>query len=97
MEAVEAVSAEECVFRCTDCLIPPADAIDEALEDGGSIRSASSPGSLLRKSGLGCGGVIRYRPSWRPAPPSLGNGQLLEEAEQYELLPEWRKPGTMWS
>ena len=36
VEAVEAVSAEECALHCTECLIPSLrDTIDEALEDGG--------------------------------------------------------------
>lgn len=51
----------------------------------------SLPVSLPRKSGAGVRQSLSdTRPSWRPAAsPALGDAaQLLEEAEQYELLPE---------
>ena len=78
VEAVEAVSAEECAFHCTECLIPSLrDTIDEALEDGGLAQVNEFARELAQK-----------KRSWS-GQPSLGDAaQLLEEAEQYELLPE---------
>lgn len=92
VEAVDAASVEECVFRCTDCLIPSLrDAIDEALEDGGLDQVREFAGQLAQKERTwGAAEFIRYKALLAASgQPSLGNAaQLLEEAEQYELLPE---------
>ena len=92
VEAVDAASVEECVFRCTDCLIPSLrDAIDEALEDGGLDQVREFAGQLAQKERTwGAAEFIRYKALLAGSgQPSLGNAaQLLEEAEQYELLPE---------
>lgn len=92
VEAVDAASVEECAFRCTDCLIPSLrDAIDEALEDGGFDQVREFAGQLAQKErAWGVAEFIRYKALLAASgQPSLGNAaQLLEEAEQYELLPE---------
>lgn len=92
VEAVDAASVEECAFRCTDCLIPSLrDAIDEALEDGGFDQVREFAGQLAQKErDWGEAEFIRYKALLAASgQPSLGNAaQLLEEAEQYELLPE---------
>ena len=62
VEAVDAASVEECVFRCTDCLIPSLrDAIDEALEDGGLDQVREFAGQLAQKERTwGAAEFIRY-------------------------------------
>ena len=92
VEAVDAASVEECAFRCADCLIPSLrDAIDGALEDGGLDQVNEFARELARKERVwGEADFVRYKallaasgqPSLEYATP------LLEEAEQYELLPE---------
>ena len=92
VEAVEAVSAEECVFHCTECLIPSLrDAIDEALEDGGLAQVNEFARELAQKKrSWSEAEFVRYKALLAASgQPSLGDAaQLLEEAEQYELLPE---------
>ena len=92
VEAVDAASVEECVFRCTDCLIPSLrDAIDEALEDGGLDQVREFAGQLAQKERTwGAAEFIRYKALLAASgQPTLRDAaQLLEEAEQYELLPE---------
>ena len=92
VEAVEAVSAEECAFHCTECLIPSLrDTIDEALEDGGLAQVNEFARELAQKKrSWGEAEFIRYKAILAASgQPSLGDAaQLLEEAEQYELLPE---------
>ena len=91
-EAVEAVSAEECAFHCTECLIPSLrDAIDEALEDGGLAQVNEFARELAQKKrSWSEAEFVRYKALLAASgQPSLGDAaQLLEEAEQYELLPE---------
>lgn len=92
VESVNAVSVEECAFRCADCLIPSLrDAIDEALEDGGLAQVNEFARELSRKErAWGEVEFVRYKALLAASgQPSLGDAaQLLEEAEQYELLPE---------
>ena len=92
VEAVEAVSAEECAFHCTECLIPSLrDAIDEALEDGGLAQVNEFARELAQKKrSWSEAEFVRYKALLAASgQPSLGDAaQLLEEAEQYELLPE---------
>ena len=95
---MDAASVEECVFRCTDCLSLPADAIDEALEDGGLDQVRESPGSLLRKSGLGVRRSLSdTRPSWRPAASPVWETlpSFWRRRSSMSCSPRWRKPGTM--
>ena len=92
VEAVEAVSAEECAFHCTECLIPSLrDTIDEALEDGGLAQVNEFARELAQKKrSWSEAEFVRYKALLAASgQPSLGDAaQLLEEAEQYELLPE---------
>ena len=92
VEAVEAVSAEECAFHCTEWLIPSLrDTIDEALEDGGLAQVNEFARELAQKKrSWSEAEFVRYKALLAASgQPSLGDAaQLLEEAEQYELLPE---------
>lgn len=92
VEAVDAASVEECAFRCADCLIPSLRAaIDEALEDGGLDQVNEFARELARKErAWGEAELVRYKALLAAGgQPSLEDAaQLLEEAEQYELLPE---------
>lgn len=89
---MDAVSVEECAFHCAECLIPSLrDAIDEALEDGGLTQVNEFARELAQKKrSWGEAEFIRYKAILAASgQPSLGDAaQLLEEAEQYELLPE---------
>ena len=92
VESVGAVSAEECAFHCTECLIPSLrDAIDETLEDGVLTQVNEFAKQLAQKmQSWGEAELIRYKAILAASgQPSLGNAtRLLEEVEQYELLPE---------
>lgn len=92
VELVDAASVEECSFHCADCLIPSLrDAIDEALEDGGLAQVNKFARELVRKERIwGEAEFVRYKALLAASgQPSLEDAaQLLEEAEQYELLPE---------
>ena len=92
VESVDAVSVEECAFHCTECLIPSLrDAINETLEDGGLTQVNEFAKQLAQKKrSWGEAEFIRYKALLAASgQPSLGDAaQLLEEAEQYELLPE---------
>lgn len=92
VEAVDAASVEECAFRCADCLIPSLrDAIDGALEDGGLDQVNEFARELARKErAWGEAELVRYKALLAASgQPSLEDAaQLLEDAEQYELLPE---------
>lgn len=92
VEAVDAASQEECAFHCADCLIPSLrEAIDETLEDGGLNQVNDFARQLAQKKRVwGEAEVVRYKALLAAGgQPSLGDAaQLLEKAEQYELLPE---------
>lgn len=85
-------TAEECTFRCVDCLIPSLrPAIDEALEDGSFDQVHEFAGQLARKKQVwGEAEFVRYKALLSASGhPSLWDAaQLLDEAEQYELCPE---------
>lgn len=92
MEAVDAASQEECAFHCADSLIPSLrEVIDETLEDGGLNQVNDFARQLAQKKRVwGEAEFVRYKALLAASgQPSLGDAaQLLEEAEQYELLPE---------
>ena len=92
VEAVDAASVKECVFCCTDCIIPSLrDAIDEVLENGSFAQVHEFARQLAQKKrSWSEAEFIRYKALLAASgQPSLGDAaQLMEEAEQYELLPE---------
>ena len=92
VEAVDAASVKECVFCCTDCIIPSLrDAIDEVLENGSFAQVHEFARQLAQKKrSWSEAEFIRYKALLAASgQPSLGDAaQLLEEAEQYELFPE---------
>ena len=92
VESVDAVSVEECAFHCAECLIPSLrNTIDETLEDGGLAQVNEFARELAQKKrSWGEAEFIRYKAILAASgQPSLEDAaQLLEEAEQYELLPE---------
>ena len=97
VEAVEAVSAEECAFHCTECLIPSLrDTIDEALEDGGLAQVNEFARELAQKKRSLRQSLSDTRPSWRPAAsPAWGTPpSFWRRRSSMNCSPRWRKPGT---
>lgn len=83
---MDTASVEECVFRCTDCLIPSLrDAIDEVLENGSFDQVHEFAGQLAQKKrSWGEAEFIRYKAILAASgQPSLGDtAQLLDLLEE---------------
>lgn len=92
VEAVDAASTKECGFLCVDCLIPSLrDAINDALEDDGLEEVNDFARRLAKQERIwGEAEFVRYKAllAAMGQPDLASAAQLLEEAEQYELLPE---------
>ena len=90
--AVDAVSTKECAFHCIDCLIPSLrDVINDTLEDDGLEEVNDFARQLAKQERIwGEAEFVRYKALLAAVgqPDLTSAAQLLEKAEQYELLPE---------
>ena len=90
--AVDAVSTKECAFHCIDCLIPSLrDVINDTLEDDGLEEVNDFARQLAKQERIwGEAEFVRYKALLAVVgqPDLTSAAQLLEKADQYELLPE---------
>lgn len=97
VEAVEAASADECGFRCVDCLIPAArELINDAIDKEGGIEQADAFARLLsRKERVWTeADIVKYKALLEASGcAGLEDAMALaEELDQYDLLPEIAEP-----
>lgn len=97
LKAVKAVSADECSFRCVDCLIPAArEMINDAIDEEGGIGKADAFARLLeqKKRVWAAADTIKYKALLEASGCACLEDAmaLAEELDQYDLLPEIAEP-----